>query len=134
MHVTPKVWRKGICYVKPVQDVLSVCSHEIPNWIWDEGQYLFCRRRIAGNPSHAQKWYRRDQDSQSRTIELGEPWYIKLLCRLGNLWQPVDNNKEWIVARVLSIVRHRQFHLSRNSHEPTDDDKNQNITCILPMT
>ena len=29
MHVTPKVRRKEICYVKPVLKVLSVCSRDI---------------------------------------------------------------------------------------------------------
>ena len=51
-----------------------------------------------------------------------------------HLRKPVDDDEGRIVARVLSPVRHRQFRLSRDSHEPADDDENHIITRILPMT
>ena len=55
MRVTPKVRRKRICYVKPVRKVLSACSYEIPNWIWNGSRGVLCRRPVGGNRSWTQR-------------------------------------------------------------------------------
>ena len=46
MHVTPQVRRKEICYVTSQRMILSTCSHEIPNSIWNRGLCLPCGRRV----------------------------------------------------------------------------------------